>query len=57
MVLIIYSQCLSIHDNVHFRLQMILLMTKKNPGLNYVLRSKQLRNASTKTCQLSEAEN
>ena len=36
---------------------MILLMTKKNPGLNFVLRSKQLRNASTKTCQLSEAEN
>ena len=35
---------------------MILLITKIILGLNYVLRSKQLRNASTKTCQLSEAE-
>ena len=32
-------------------------MTKTFLGLNYVLRSKQLRNASTKTCQLSKADN
>ena len=36
---------------------MILLMTKTILGLNHVLRSKQLRNESTKTCQLSEVEN
>ena len=42
---------------VIFRSQIILLMTKTILGFNHVLRSKQLRNASTKTCQLSEAEN